>query len=1200
MQYIDIYSGTRNREKYPNPADFDVLIQHPYENGEIIDPISYETIIYPDTEDVGPLYYYTETLREPLGQLVEDTYLPYMYAVNSSNTDNTIELYLDELPLKSIDPTTDSVSPNNAYPRYAIPLGESNEYYTGKYLEDVLYNEFRLITSTRYDISNTFLQSATVLYTNQVGNAFYIFVSNSDTSELKLSDIPRYYQGKYLSVISGSSTGSKSLIINYIPDVLSSAIQVNSFISLSPGDKINIVSNASWYVSISSPFTNSVGVYPSYFTSSVTSFRFTIESIYSSTSSISKLSVNNNYLQGIGIAFIQANGTTNGSLQPLGDVYYLQSSENNGLSWFSETEIYTNAIISGNIGLNNTQGYIDSITPYLQMIVSLNTDFTIRASVGNANVYVNNNPPTIWTTESLPTALTAYGPTTPPDISANMSVTSYKNWNQQFITGVSTSTYQTMFNLTYVIFAENTVTLKYRVLINDTVLFSGTILTAATYVTPLASVIISTTNFLAIMYTADGATYYVISTTNNLSSLATDTKVNVSSTYLHASIIEAFSYDAKSLSIWGLSFAYYKKVSTQHYIYVMSTNGALLLEFEIALTQDPTKFIVRTEQTNIDLETPDCTIYVFYTNSIGLYVSSMDFSSLVQSTPILLDASIIIDMETVKTSLGIIIVIYSRINTDTGLYEIITLKFDDTDIIASTPRPYRIRDAPPTENGTIGSISNMTSNTFNLTLTSENPIGKYIYIYNANLYQLSNPYTVFNSTYKITNYDSLTSLVTISPSFDVDPSIYYPPIGSTTLFLDFTDPDDLGNDVSGNFYDFTPNSPNTNTIYNTFSTDVNNVTLYDVVRLTGGNPCGLYKDVIDLYELSKTFLTSAQQITNLSTGSKTILSSTFTISFWFKADNVSGLKTLVYFQGYLYPPATGNSYVDIQYFLSGSTLYVDFDVFTGAALSREIDLEVPGIVANTWYNVTHVREFNTPSVLYINGAIPSNLVVNTNTFVVLKKWFRFIQLGYKIQGSNQTRFTGYLKNFIMTDVFWDQQQVLNVYHNALRTTGYGLNWELFSVQENFIPLDVSLSKLPSTQPVCYEIELTHLILPNVELLTGGIGGILAFYSHVYVLFLPINETFSRNIIFSNTLTRGKLFKVPITNTSTPLQTNFVSNFSNMRQTIKFRSTDNFHFAVYMANGEIFLGNIPDNMPPYPPNAFVQVSATFGFRRVNKN
>lgn len=163
-----------------------------------------------------------------------------------------------------------------------------------------------------------------------------------------------------------------------------------------------------------------------------------------------------------------------------------------------------------------------------------------------------------------------------------------------------------------------------------------------------------------------------------------------------------------------------------------------------------------------------------------------------------------------------------------------------------------------------------------------------------------------------------------------------------------------------------------------------------------------------------------------------------------------------------------------------------------------------------------------------------------------------------------------------------------------------LDWELLQFShDNFTPLMYVGTDVGVNQPVCYEIELSSLILPNVTL-SSGQGNRIAFYPYVYVEFTNLSAQ-KRNVLISNNPNAGRAtFRVPITNTVDPERSTFVQLSGKGTHTLPFKPNDSFQFRVFLSNGELFTTLETDTSPPFSPDPNIQVSASFAIRRVVGN
>ena len=153
--------------------------------------------------------------------------------------------------------------------------------------------------------------------------------------------------------------------------------------------------------------------------------------------------------------------------------------------------------------------------------------------------------------------------------------------------------------------------------------------------------------------------------------------------------------------------------------------------------------------------------------------------------------------------------------------------------------------------------------------------------------------------------------------------------------------------------------------------------------------------------------------------------------------------------------------------------------------------------------------------------------------------------------------------------------------------------------DGYTPLKYYGSRVSQEQEVCYEIELMELILPN-QTLNNSPGGLLSFFSHVFVELMPFNSGNSTAMASNNPNSRLALFKVAIIDIPQKIISKFVRlDGQNIVNTIKFRPNESFHFRVFLPNGEDLDYNIDDNAPPVGPNPDLQISVLFRYKRCCK-
>nr|QBK85250.1 MAG: hypothetical protein LCIVAC01_00590 [Iridovirus LCIVAC01] len=187
---------------------------------------------------------------------------------------------------------------------------------------------------------------------------------------------------------------------------------------------------------------------------------------------------------------------------------------------------------------------------------------------------------------------------------------------------------------------------------------------------------------------------------------------------------------------------------------------------------------------------------------------------------------------------------------------------------------------------------------------------------------------------------------------------------------------------------------------------------------------------------------------------------------------------------------------------------------------------------------------------------------------------------------------------------------ITIYDGATRTGTVGPNftadpglntYEILNFSFDGVnPLNYTGSDVSQKQVVCYEMELISLILPNETLFVSPGGNPAINLPYVYVEFQNISSPSGRNkdIIYSNNPHSVRaLFKAPIDDVPTPIISKWIKvDGDGMVQTVKFKPNDNFRFKVTLSTGDTWK-NKPDTVPPLEPDFFLQISATFGIKRL---
>lgn len=106
------------------------------------------------------------------------------------------------------------------------------------------------------------------------------------------------------------------------------------------------------------------------------------------------------------------------------------------------------------------------------------------------------------------------------------------------------------------------------------------------------------------------------------------------------------------------------------------------------------------------------------------------------------------------------------------------------------------------------------------------------------------------------------------------------------------------------------------------------------------------------------------------------------------------------------------------------------------------------------------------------------------------------------------------------------------------------------------------------QPVCYEVSLNHLILPNQPVF--GFDVLPTFFPYLLVeLYNTSTQGSNVGVLYSNNPNTEKVtFFCPVGNPKNPLIVSYLIVLSSSQvQTIKWTPTDNFYFRVLLPNGD---------------------------------
>jgi hypothetical protein len=181
--------------------------------------------------------------------------------------------------------------------------------------------------------------------------------------------------------------------------------------------------------------------------------------------------------------------------------------------------------------------------------------------------------------------------------------------------------------------------------------------------------------------------------------------------------------------------------------------------------------------------------------------------------------------------------------------------------------------------------------------------------------------------------------------------------------------------------------------------------------------------------------------------------------------------------------------------------------------------------------------------------------------------------------------------------------------DADNNPNYTIEWNAFKVEEadiinictfkrdNVTPLSYSGS-MTMNEPICYEVDLVSLTLPNSSLL---VGSRISFYPYVFVEFSNATSPngAGKELIYSNNPnSKRALFIATVPSSVQPILNTFISmSGGGMTQVVKMKPNDNFRFSVYLPDGTLFQTLETDFYSPYEPSIRVQIDAIFSLKRI---
>ena len=341
-KYIDIDSTYRDRERYPNPSNFEISSGPSADNTSLV---SNQVQQYPPISATGesnlrlqPISFYND--REN-ATVVSTEYNGFMYDFNSQGT----QLLLDPVVLKSISPSNpNAVQTSNDYPLGYIPLPRNNNFYINRQIRDSASGEYRKIISSNYYNEELFLQTVTITHITSSNGVSKVILDPNDT--IIPSDIDRYYVGKSI-VIDGINYLIKDYYIN---SARTPIIEINNtlpYASYTLPITVDIVANEYWVIEILTPFSNDISKYPTYTNDTVQNV-YSINQIAENSEDIIALDLTRSP-DGILYTFYSTND----------QVSYVQSTDATGVSWGDVNVVLAKTDVSSNLTHGISANFFD-------------------------------------------------------------------------------------------------------------------------------------------------------------------------------------------------------------------------------------------------------------------------------------------------------------------------------------------------------------------------------------------------------------------------------------------------------------------------------------------------------------------------------------------------------------------------------------------------------------------------------------------------------------------------------------------------------------------------------------------------------------------------------------------------------------------------------------------------------------------------
>lgn len=1170
--YIDIDSSYRNREDYPNPADFMIISKQDnlIDSKSFKNPCSKQIILYPPF-GTEPLIFY----RDLSSNIVERQHLPYMYKTNDPHI-----IQLDDLVISPTHPEDiGEIIVNDLYPRGTIPLGQANQFYKGDYLENFLTKETREIISFTYETSSDIVyQSSQVLWSTVVGDIFKIGVSPRSVITIPPSNIYNYYRGKFLKLITGKASGFKSLITDYtiINDELN-VFTLSSFSGILPqqGDIFQIVSDKRWYATIEYPFSTTIPAYPAYQEIlPMSDIQFTSSTVYTSTKEISFLALSETR----DILLGETTGVVTGGVELYNHIL-IQTADDTNYFW-QQPRTIVQTFQTSIINYNHDTTYTMQFTDFN------NTNWTIASTHIQDDIILYNG---------------------------NIFNTVYSSTTDTYIGQV----YQIhTSSLTYMIYVTKTNS-TYSINIRNTDNISFSFYTASSDVKVMIHSVVPYNNDFYIVwseYNNTTLTYrfskdrfasppYTISTYNVPSTFSSITRrcISVYDTNTNTYYVPIIQYTASQYSYVifsssdGISWSLYKHIIDLG-TSIQNNSGVFLYLYNSKL-------------------------YVFVWGTSGLLYTFLETNDVFSPFIFITQSNNIFDCVVSENSNGIFIV-YTYLDHDNS-YKVITLNTQQFQI--STAVPYRIRKNPsdyilteiPIEHNSITIVTDNLNTRVTTTGYKDILYGLNQYWY----YIVSNAVFYFDGINWIskTFTEYLPSNISFIKLLQIQNTLYLVYSGSTTTIYRTEDGVNwislpittINNLISFNIYTTNDSIAIATSSSNIYLFDSN----LDITSIVSPIP---FKQTLWIPEwniIVSIPLNNSNIVYSSSDGNTwnshpiSIISNTTSLS---DIAYSSILNMLIVTTNKVDPNVYDFVYTknlsewDISY--RTSAIHINYRIVWNSYFSAFFALSSIQSISNILFSMDGLHWI-------------SSIVNNSVDFDIFRE-----QIGFITPNTQQNVYFLDFKPYITTNKVGIQDHTLinsflwiynNEYDYDTTYQSYNNIYQITDYDSGHIILDKPITvQLPFrvyfeilsdiqdcfnginypfnyNHDKCYNISIQDIILPN-KVLSTYLGNQISFYPYIYIKIT--NEGANVSSLYSfmtnNPNATTVTFKIPVSQfTNDPSALPFIRLSSAMTIKAKFNLRFPFRFTVYLPNGDIFHTMEEDNITPDFPNPLLQISAT---------